>query len=93
MTGASAAGDDPHRWLASLLALIAIVTVACGQTGSVSPRPTTAAAGSNAADNAARPGEPVAEPATFHSLGVRWTVRGDANVNAVIGVHYRPTGE
>ncbi|HEX7786424.1 MAG TPA: right-handed parallel beta-helix repeat-containing protein, partial [Methylomirabilota bacterium] len=33
------------------------------------------------------------EPATFHSLGVRWPVRGDANANAVIGVHYRATGE
>jgi hypothetical protein len=44
-------------------------------------------------DNASRPGEPVAEPATFHSLGVRWAVRGDANSDAVIGVRYRRPAE
>jgi hypothetical protein len=39
------------------------------------------------------PGEVLAEPSTFHSLGVRWPVRGDANRNALILVHYRRAGE
>jgi len=43
---------------------------------------------SAAGDNASEPGEPLAEPATFHSLGVRWAVRGDANSDATIGVRY-----
>ncbi len=43
--------------------------------------------------NASKPDAPVAEPATFHSLGVRWAVRGDANSDAVIGVRYRRHGE
>ena len=84
----------PRRRLAPLLALVTIVAGACGQTTtSVTPSATAAAGVSAPADNAARPGEPVAEPATFHSLGVRWPVRGDTNVNAVIGVHYRAAGE
>lgn len=91
MTGG---GRGPRRRLAPLLAMVTILAGACGQTAtSVTPSATTAAGASASADNAARPGEPVAEPATFHSLGVRWPVRGDANVNAVIGVHYRAAGE
>jgi hypothetical protein len=50
-------------------------------------------AGRAAAATASRPGEPIAEPATFHSLGVRWPVRGDANADAVIDVRYRRRGE
>ena len=46
-----------------------------------------------AGDNVSHPGEPAAEPATFHSLGVRWAVRGDANSDAVIGVRYRRPAE
>jgi len=34
-------------------------------------------------------GEPVIEPATLHSLGVYWIVRGDDNQNAKIEVRYR----
>jgi hypothetical protein len=87
-------GRGPRRRLAPLLALVTMVASACGQTTtSVTPSAIAAAGASALADNAARPGEPVAEPATFHSLGVRWPVRGDANVNAVIGVHYRAAGE
>ncbi|HKC06324.1 MAG TPA: hypothetical protein VKJ67_05660 [Methylomirabilota bacterium] len=44
-------------------------------------------------DAASRPDESVAEPATFHSLGVRWAVRGDANSDAVIEVRYRRSAE
>jgi hypothetical protein len=76
------------RWL--LLAAIAIAAVACGEAVISSGSPSTVTPG---AGNASRPGEPVAEPATFHSLGIRWPVHGDANVNAVVGVHYRPKGE
>ncbi|HEY7041807.1 MAG TPA: hypothetical protein VID28_23255 [Methylomirabilota bacterium] len=87
-------GRDPRRPIVLLLGVIAIAAGACGQTTtSASPSPPAAAAAAATANNAARPGEPVAEPATFHSLGVRWPVRGDANVNAMIGVHYRATGE
>lgn len=39
------------------------------------------------------PGEPTIEPATFHSLGVRWPVRGDQNGNAVVTVQYRRRGD
>jgi hypothetical protein len=45
------------------------------------------------AANRSEPAEPVAEPSTFHSLAVRWSVRGDANANAVITVQYRKRGE
>jgi hypothetical protein len=82
-------------WRGLLLGAVAIAAVACGEaTTSSGPAPTAATtAASGSPDNATRPGEPVAEPATFHSLGVRWPVRGDANVNAVVGVHFRPKGE
>ncbi|MET0849972.1 MAG: right-handed parallel beta-helix repeat-containing protein [Candidatus Rokuibacteriota bacterium] len=42
---------------------------------------------------AAEPAEVKAEPATFHSLAVRWPIRGDSNANAAIRVQYRQTGE
>ena len=51
------------------------------------------ATGVGSAANMSEPAEPVAEPATFHSLGVRWAVRGDGNADAVIGVRYRPRTE
>ena len=39
------------------------------------------------------PGEVTVEPATLHSLGVRWPVRGDANADAEVRVAYRRPGE
>ena len=47
----------------------------------------------DAAANRSQAGEPRAEPATWHSLGVRWPVRGDANVSAGVAVQYRSRGE
>jgi len=46
-----------------------------------------------AAANRADPvGEPVLEPATMHSLGAYWVVRGDANANARVELAFRPEG-
>jgi len=44
------------------------------------------------AANRSQPGEPEPEPATWHSLGIRWPVRGDANATAGIAVQYRQRG-
>ena len=44
-------------------------------------------------DRVAEPGELQPEPATLHSLAVRWPVKGDANADAVIAVQYRASGE
>jgi hypothetical protein len=76
------------RSLAGLLAAAAL-TAACGGGAGpaappvASPRPADASA----------PGEVVPEPATLHSLAVRWPVRGDANANATVAVEYRALGE
>lgn len=70
-----------------LLAAVTLVAVAC--SGAAAGRP-PAVAGTG---NASQPGEPVAEPSTFLSLGIRWPVRGDANADASIGVRYRRRGE
>jgi hypothetical protein len=43
--------------------------------------------------NRSEPGDPVPEPATWHSLAVRWPVRGDANATAGVAVQYRQRGE
>ena len=41
----------------------------------------------------ARPaGPPVPEPPTLHSLGVVWTIQGDANRNAVVKTEVRRAG-
>jgi hypothetical protein len=40
-----------------------------------------------------RPGAVQAEPSTLNSLGVRWPVVGDRNLNAAIAVAYRKAGE
>jgi hypothetical protein len=69
------------------LAMIALTGAACGGTRAVRAEP------SSPAENASLPAEPAAEPATFHSLGVRWVVHGDANGNAVITVRYRRRAE
>ena len=68
----------------ALVAVAAAALSACAGAG---------ATGLGAAGNASEAAEPVAEPATFHSLGVRWAVRGDANADAQIGVRYRPRAE
>jgi hypothetical protein len=85
-----------HRGLSRglfVLAAVGLAAAACGGGG----RPGALFAGRPAAgvagDNASHPAEPAAEPATFHSLGVRWAVRGDANADAVIGVRYRRVGD
>src|SRR5258708_29866308 len=45
------------------------------------------------AENAAAPvGEPVLEPATLHSLGAYWIVKGDDNKNAQIAMSFRKSG-
>jgi hypothetical protein len=69
----------------TLLVLAAVVLTAAACGGGAAYFAGRPAAG----DNVSHPAEPVAEPATFHSLGVRWAVRGDANADAVIGVRYR----
>ncbi len=45
------------------------------------------------AENASAPlGEPVLEPATLHSLGVYWIVKGDDNKNAGVALSIRKNG-
>jgi hypothetical protein len=82
------------KWQRALLAAITVAVGACG--GSVEVREERSATRPGAGSeprSASQPGQAVAEPATFHSLGVRWPVGGDANADAVIGVRYRPQGE
>ena len=73
--------------LTTYWALVALATVTLSACGGAR------ATGVGSAVNASEAGEPVAEPATFHSLGVRWAVRGDADADALIGVRYRPRAE
>ncbi len=47
----------------------------------------------HAEDTSAPLGEPFAELPTVHCLGARWKIKGDANRNAVIEVHYRKVGD
>ena len=87
----------PFRLVVSglALALTAVAAVSgCGGRAALQPGESGARpSGPAAADNASRPESPVAEPATFHSLGIRWPVHGDANRDAAIGVRYRRRGE
>ena len=76
----------PPRRRSISCALVVLSTLTLGACGG-------ARIGLGPAVNASEPGEPVAEPATFHSLGVRWPVRGDTNADALIGVRYRPRAE
>jgi hypothetical protein len=80
-------------WLVAAGATLALV--ACGDT--IAHRPGSGApagpSGGLVATNASLPDEPRLEPATFHSIGVRWPVRGDANVNASIAVQYLRRGD
>ena len=81
----------------SIAALVvsAWAALACGCAGPAAhtgaPPPPTVS--TDRAANRSEPGEIVVEPPTFHSLGVRWPVRGDANTNAVITVQYRRRGD
>lgn len=80
----------PLPWAGLLLAAVGLAAIACSgaaapRRGGAAGRPLPAAG----ATNASQPGEPVAEPSTFLSLGVQWPVRGDGNADASIGVRYR----
>lgn len=44
------------------------------------------------ADKASKPGEATLEAPTFHSLGLRWMIEGDANKNAKVSLDYRKAG-
>lgn len=84
----------PLPWAGLLLAGVALAAIACSgaagpRRGEAAGRPLPAAG----AAGASQPGEPVAEPSTFLSLGMRWPVRGDANADAAIGVRYRRRGD
>ncbi len=94
-------------WLRQSLLLVVggLILAACGGTTTApqaepsTPPPAAAsvpvkpAAGEGATANESLPGEPEAEPATFHSLSVRWPIRGDANVNAWVAVQYIKRGD
>lgn len=78
-----------------LLGLLTLALGACADAvrpPQVTVFPPNVSTGDPAA-NRSEPGEPTIEPATFHSLGVRWPVRGDRNGNAVITVQYRRRGD
>lgn len=84
-----------RRFPMTVLLAVGLTFAAVGCGGTAAPRAGDAAGRPGAASptgNVSRPGEPVAEPATFHSLGVRWPVQGDANADAMIEVRYRRQG-
>ena len=68
---------------------------AADQPGSYGARPWSAPASATSLGPAAQPGELRPEPATLHSLGVQWPIKGDDNGNAVVKVSYRkaPDGD
>ncbi len=79
-----------------LAMMAALAAGACSESITQPPAAGTAVTpppAASTAANASVPGEPQVEPATFHSLGVRWPVRGDANANAWVAVHYRRSGD
>jgi hypothetical protein len=63
-----------------------------GPPSAASPAPPKGGGGQGEGVNASAPGDVTGEPATLHSLAVRWPVRGDANLNATVAVEYRATG-
>ncbi len=75
-----------------LLVCLALALGACSPAPGTPVLPTITAAAATVA-NGSQPAEPVAEPATWHSLGIRWPVRGDANATASIAVQYRRRGD
>ena len=68
---------------------------AADQPGGYGTRPWNVPASETSLGPAAQPGEVRPEPATPHSLAVRWPIGGDDNGNAVVQVAYRkaPNGE
>jgi hypothetical protein len=82
-----------------LFPVLALIAIGCGGNITTAPPQTAASAPASASgaeqvrgDYAAVPGEPQPEPATLHSLAIRWPVKGDANRNARITVRYRKAG-
>ncbi len=86
-----------------LVGALAVVRAGgCGGTAPVerkteSPRlvvatPAVPAAAAPSPADVSDPGEVLPEPSTFHSLGVRWPVRGDANRGKGAKVDSRPGG-
>jgi hypothetical protein len=80
-------------WAMVVFVAVTFTGVACGRSVAIRDETSGGRPATLSGDKASQPGEPVAEPATFHSLGVRWAVRGDANSDAVIGVRYRRSAE
>lgn len=81
----------------SSIVIVALATASCGGTvapGGSAKNPSSVDPGgaSSPADSSVAH-EPQPEPSTFHSLAVRWPVRGDANANASIAVHYVKRGD
>src|SRR5262245_49179159 len=74
--------------------LLGLAGAGCGKPGEP-PVSSVARVGAMAdpSTTASQPGDVRPEPSTFHSLAVRWPVRGDANANAQVGVLYRRSGE
>ncbi len=86
--------------MAQALVLLSLLTLALGACADAVRQPQVplvaappAESAGDPAANRSEPGELVIEPPTFHSLGVRWPVRGDQNGNAVITVQYRRRGD
>lgn len=92
--GSSAAGHRSGRnsfWIVSIVA--AFTVIGCAErAGPLSTAGATEPSVANASLDS-EPGEPEFEPSTFHSIGVRWPVRGDANANAWIAVQYIKRGD
>ena len=80
-------------WAMLVFVAVTFTGVACGRSVAIRDETSGGRPAALSGDKASQPGESVAEPATFHSLGVRWAVRGDANSDAVIGVRYRRSAE
>ena len=80
-------------WAMLVFVAVIFTGVACGRSVAIRDETSGGRPAALSGDKASQPGESVAEPATFHSLGVRWAVRGDANSDAVIGVRYRRSAE
>jgi len=80
-------------WAMLVFVAVAFGGAACGRSVAIRDETTGGRRAAVSGDAASRPDESVAEPATFHSLGVRWAVRGDANSDAVIELRYRRSAE
>ena len=85
-----------NRWWIVAIATAAILCPpagpACGQTSAPPAADPTAVTAEAPGANAAVAGKLIEERPTFTCLGVRWTIKGDANGNAVVEVRYRRAG-